>query len=81
VQQTGLRGGIVEYLSQTSVAQQSGTKIIYLIIINLVTPEAGAKLKLLFNQLASDVHRYGTFLVKINCQTKRIGNLGEFLKF
>jgi len=35
------RGGFVEH--PTSVAQQSVTKIIYFVLINLVTPEARAK--------------------------------------
>ena len=50
-QQTGLRGGFVKHLSLTSVAQQSVTKVIYVITMNLVTPKAGAKLELLFNEL------------------------------
>ncbi len=37
------RGGFVEHLSPTEVAQQSVTKIISLTIINLVTPKARAK--------------------------------------
>jgi hypothetical protein len=41
VQQTHL--WFVEHLSQTKVAQQSVTKIISLIFINLVTPKVGAK--------------------------------------
>jgi hypothetical protein len=36
------RGGFVEHLSPTKVAQQSVTKIIYLVLINLVTPKARA---------------------------------------
>jgi hypothetical protein len=37
------RGGFVEHLSPTSVAQHSVTKIIYFVLINLVTPKARAK--------------------------------------
>ncbi len=51
------RGGFVEHLSWTSVAQQSVTKIITLIHINLVTPKARAKHELLFNEPASDVSK------------------------
>ncbi len=46
-------GGFVEHLSKTCAAQQSVTKIIYLIFINLVTPKAAAKRELLFNKPAS----------------------------
>jgi hypothetical protein len=45
-----LRGGFVEHLSLTEVAQQSVTKIIHMTIMNLVTPKAGAKHELLFNK-------------------------------
>jgi len=40
---TSNRGGFVEHLSLTKVAQQSVTKITYLIFMNLVTPKARAK--------------------------------------
>jgi hypothetical protein len=46
-------GGFVEHLSQIQVAQQSVTKIISLICINLVTPKVGAKNELLFNAQAT----------------------------
>ncbi len=45
-------GGFVEHLSRTQVAQQSVTKFISLGIENLVTPKAGAKRELLFNEPA-----------------------------
>ena len=51
---TEVRGGFVEHLSVTKVAQQSVTKIISPTIMNLVTPKAGAKNELLFNKPASD---------------------------
>jgi hypothetical protein len=38
-----IRGGFVEYLSSTYVAQQSVAKIISMTLMNLVTPKAGAK--------------------------------------
>jgi hypothetical protein len=47
---TGLRGGFVEHLSLTQVAQQSVTKIICVKIMNLVTPKARAKHETLFNK-------------------------------
>jgi hypothetical protein len=47
------RGGFVEQLSATKVAQQSVTKIISLKTVNLVTPKAAAKHELLFNKPAS----------------------------
>ncbi len=53
VQQTGLRGGFVERLSRTSVAQQRVTKMITLIFINLVTPKARTKHVPSFNKLTS----------------------------
>ncbi len=37
------RGGFVEHLSLTKVAQQSVTKIISVMIMNVFTPKAGAK--------------------------------------
>jgi hypothetical protein len=37
------RGGFVEHLSRTYVAQLSVTKVIYLVLIHLVTPKARAK--------------------------------------
>jgi len=43
------RGGFVEHPSHTSVAQQSVTKYIGIIVINLVTLKAAAKHDLLFN--------------------------------
>jgi hypothetical protein len=48
-----LRGGFVEHPSLTLVAQQSVTEYIAMIVVNLVTPKAGAKLELSFNKLAS----------------------------
>jgi hypothetical protein len=48
------RGGFVEHLSMTYVAQQSVTKIIIVTIMNLVAPKAGARHELLFNEPASD---------------------------
>ncbi len=45
-------GGFVEHLSRTQIAQQSVTKFISLGIVNLVTPKAGAKRELLFNEPA-----------------------------
>ncbi len=56
VQKTHLRphsGGFVEHLSLTKVAQQSVTYIIGQAYVNLVTPKAGAKRELLFNEPAS----------------------------
>ncbi len=52
------RGGFVEFLSCTQIAQQSVTKIISLEVVNLVTPKPGAKHELLFNKPASvsEVH-------------------------
>ncbi len=47
------RGGFIEHLSLTYVAQLSETQIIPVAIMNLVTPKAGAKNELLFNKLAS----------------------------
>jgi hypothetical protein len=47
-----LRGGFVEHLSLTSVAQQSVAEIISLTIMNLVTPKVGAKHELLLNKPA-----------------------------
>ncbi len=47
------RGGFVEHPSLTLVAQQSVTKIITLAVVNLVTPKAGAKHELLFNEPAT----------------------------
>jgi len=44
----------VEYLSLTSAAQQSVTKMTPLTIMNLVTLNAGAKYENLFNKQASD---------------------------
>jgi hypothetical protein len=44
----------VEYLSLTSVAKQSVTKITPLKIMNLVTLNAGAKHELIFSKPASD---------------------------
>ncbi len=52
VQQTQLRGGFIEHLSRTLVAQQSVTKITSLVVVNLVTPKAGAKNELVFNKQA-----------------------------
>ena len=45
-------GGFDGHLSTTLEAQQSVTKIIFLTSVNLVTPKAGAKHELLFNELA-----------------------------
>jgi hypothetical protein len=49
------RGGFVEHLSPTLVAQQSVTKIIFVTMMNLVTHKAGAKHELLFNKPASNL--------------------------
>ncbi len=49
-QQTDLRGKFVERLSQTEAAQQSVTRLITLITMNMVTLRAAAKLDLLFNK-------------------------------
>jgi hypothetical protein len=48
------KGGFVEHLSGTYVPQQSVTKIITLMLINLVTPKARAKHEYLFNKPASN---------------------------
>jgi hypothetical protein len=48
---TIFRGGFVEHLSLTKVAQQSVTKIIFLTILNLVTPKAGVRRELLLNKV------------------------------
>jgi hypothetical protein len=53
VQQTHLRGGFVEHLSPTKVAQQSVTRIISLTLVIVVTSKAGAMHELLFNKTAS----------------------------
>ncbi len=37
------RGGFVEHLSRTQVAQQSVTRLKYITITNLVTPKAAIK--------------------------------------
>ncbi len=50
-----LRGGFVERLTLTLVAQQSVTQIISLAMMILVTPKAGAKQELLLNKPASAV--------------------------
>jgi hypothetical protein len=55
VEQTHLWGGFVEHLRLTEVAQQCVAQIIAIMVINLVTPKAGAKHELLFNKLASEV--------------------------
>jgi hypothetical protein len=49
------RGGFVEHLSQTQVAQKSVTRLKYITIMNLVTPKARAKHEPLFNEPASEV--------------------------
>jgi len=46
------RGGFVEHLSLTLLAQQSVTKYIAMTAINLVTPKAATKPELLFNKPA-----------------------------
>ncbi len=46
-------GGFVEHLSLTLVAQQNVTKIISVTNKSLVTPKAGAKRELLFNEPTS----------------------------
>jgi hypothetical protein len=46
---TTYRGGFVEHPSHTSVAQQSVTKYILIIVTDLVTLKAAAKHDLLFN--------------------------------
>ncbi len=48
-----IRGGFVKHLSATWAAQQSVTKIIFVTFMNLVTPRAGARHELLFNEPAS----------------------------
>ncbi len=45
---------------------KSVTKIIYLTIMNLVTPKAGAKHEVLFNELASAKASGGSFLTNIS---------------
>ncbi len=50
VQQTGHRGGFVEYLCLSYAAEHSVPKFITIIVINLVTPKAAAKLELLLNR-------------------------------
>jgi hypothetical protein len=45
------RGGFVEHVSLTEVAQQSVTQIISLTFVNLVTPKARAEQEHLFNNL------------------------------
>ncbi len=45
-----VRGGFVEHLSWTLVAQQTVTKNIAMIVINLVTTKVVAKRELLFNK-------------------------------
>ncbi len=49
-QQLRHTGGFVEYLSQSSVRQQSVTKPIEVTVVNLFTPEAATKHELLFNK-------------------------------
>jgi hypothetical protein len=49
------RGGFVEHLILTLVAQQSVTTIISMIIMTLVAPNAGAKHELLFHKPATEV--------------------------
>jgi hypothetical protein len=45
------KGGFVEHLSLTYVAQTNCDQIISLTFLNLVLPKAGAKNELLFNKL------------------------------
>ncbi len=47
-------GGLVEHLCRTYIEQQSVTKIIPLMFINLVTPKAQTKHELLFNKPVSE---------------------------
>jgi hypothetical protein len=56
-------GGFVEHLSGTKVAQQSVTKIISLIFVNLATPKAQAKQEFLFNKLASEVGLLNIYVI------------------
>ncbi len=54
VWQTCLRMWFVEHLSQTLAVQQSVTKFIVMIAINLVTPKAATKHELLLNKPMSE---------------------------
>ncbi len=48
------KGGFVKHLNLTQAAQQSVTKVISLIFVNLVTPKSRAKHELLFNKPATE---------------------------
>ncbi len=50
---SSFKGGLVEHTSPTLVAQQSVTKNIEIMVINLVTPKAAAKREPLFNKPGS----------------------------
>ncbi len=67
------RGRFVEQLSLTSVAQQSETKIIYVTIMNLVTPKVGAKHEVLFNELATDQSVLFCLVSSVSGRNKNIG--------
>jgi hypothetical protein len=57
----GRRGGFVEHLSPTQVAQQSVTTIISMSNMNLVTPKAGTKRELVIRQNGLRVYLHVQF--------------------
>jgi hypothetical protein len=68
------RGWFVEHLGWTKAAQQSVTKFIAMIFMNVVTPKAAAKNQLLFNKLAPGTEIDQTisyFATEFNYERKR----------
>jgi hypothetical protein len=66
---TEIRGGFVEHLSLTYAVQHSVTKIIAIIVIDLVTPKVPDKFEFLSNKPASE-----TSLLKISsCIARALG--------
>ncbi len=68
------RGWFVEHLGWTKAVQQSVTKFIAMIFMNVVTPKAAAKNRLLLNKLAPGteiVQTISYFATEFNYERKR----------